>query len=103
MNDTTSKTEPVNAPGSETVPVTSRKGADVDTGSAGRLAWGARSDVGLVRDHNEDAFLVHAQLFCVCDGMGGHAAGEVASAIACALHSRTRSGYGRRCLTRHCR
>lgn len=56
MNDTTSKTEPVNAPGSETVPVTSRKGADVDTGSAGRLAWGARSDVGLVRDHNEDAF-----------------------------------------------
>lgn len=82
MNDTTSKTEPVNAPGSETVPVTSRKGADVDTGSAGRLAWGARSDVGLVRDHNEDAFLVHAPLFCVCDGMGGHAAGEVASAIA---------------------
>ena len=81
MSEQTPTTAPVNAPGAATVPVTARAGADVDTGSAGRLAWGARSDVGLVREHNEDAFLVHAPLFCVCDGMGGHAAGEVASAI----------------------
>lgn len=53
-----------------------------DAGTSSMLMWGARSDVGCVRSHNEDSYLVASPLFCVCDGMGGHAAGEVASAIA---------------------
>ena len=53
-----------------------------DAGTTTSLMWGARSDVGCVRSHNEDSYLVQSPLFCVCDGMGGHAAGEVASSIA---------------------
>jgi serine/threonine protein phosphatase PrpC len=46
------------------------------------LAWGASTDRGRRRTTNEDSFLADHPLFLVADGMGGHEAGEVASAAA---------------------
>jgi serine/threonine protein phosphatase PrpC len=46
------------------------------------LRWGAATDVGRLRSVNEDSVLTASPLFAVADGMGGHAAGEVASDVA---------------------
>jgi len=58
-----------------------------------KLKWGATTDVGMVRQQNEDDFCAEENLFVVADGMGGHNAGEVASALAIAtVRSGARGG-----------
>src|SRR3954447_14949686 len=45
------------------------------------LHFGAATDVGLVREVNEDSLLAEPPVFVVADGMGGHDGGEIASRI----------------------
>ncbi|MGZ8615138.1 MAG: Stp1/IreP family PP2C-type Ser/Thr phosphatase [Actinomycetota bacterium] len=47
-----------------------------------RIEVGAATDIGRVREVNEDSFLVEEPLYAVADGMGGHRGGDVASSLA---------------------
>ncbi len=55
--------------------------------------FGSRTDIGCVRDQNEDNLVVAPPLYVICDGMGGHAAGEVASEIATDVISQRAPAY----------
>jgi len=49
------------------------------------LRWGAMTSSGMVRSENEDTYVTEPMVFAVADGMGGHQAGEVASALAASI------------------
>ena len=52
------------------------------------LRVAGRSDLGLVRENNEDSGFIGKNIILVADGMGGHAAGELASSTAVAVAAR---------------
>jgi protein phosphatase len=47
-----------------------------------RIEVGSATDIGRVRERNEDSILVNPPLYVVADGMGGHRGGQVASQVA---------------------
>jgi len=56
------------------IPIPGADGAEI------RIAWAAVTDVGRRRAANEDSFIAAPPVFAIADGMGGHLAGDLASA-----------------------
>jgi PPM family protein phosphatase len=58
-----------------------------------KIQIGAKSDVGRMRNDNQDSYLAHEPIFAVADGVGGHLGGDVASATAVqVIQEATRDG-----------
>ena len=80
-------TEIGDSSGPRRLPLPSGRGAVV-------LAWGVATDVGHRRQVNEDSLLAVPPIFAVADGMGGHAAGDLASrAVVTRLGAASHDGF----------
>src|SRR4030088_570499 len=86
-------------PSSELIAATARRGMIVNEKSCLHVEVGSKTDVGCVRDNNEDSYRVvpPLNLFVLSDGMGGQTHGEVASKTAVDItvtHCQEVSGNG---------
>lgn len=74
---------------------TARHGVALPTGGEIELAWAVATHTGHRRKHNEDSFVATPPLFAVADGMGGHSAGDLASAaVVRRLSEATKGRFG---------